>query len=77
MSAAYLTMSHRELDRSEVMHRLLERPLAPFSTLWRARYYCVFCHMRSKFPDSYRIPISRQNRTIAHVAPNPESAPRE
>ena len=24
-SAAYLTMNHRELDRSEVMHRLLER----------------------------------------------------
>ena len=28
MSAAYLTMSHRELDRSEVMHRLLERRLS-------------------------------------------------
>lgn len=28
MSAAYLTMSHRELGRSEVMHRLLERRLA-------------------------------------------------
>jgi transposase len=28
MSSAYLTMSHRELDRSEVMHRLLERRLS-------------------------------------------------
>ena len=28
MSVAYLTMSHRELDRSEVMHRLLERRLS-------------------------------------------------
>lgn len=28
MSAATLTMSHRELDRSEVMHRLLERRLS-------------------------------------------------
>ncbi|MBK6808742.1 MAG: hypothetical protein IPG81_07555 [Sandaracinaceae bacterium] len=28
MFVAYLTMSHRELDRSEVMHRLLERRLS-------------------------------------------------
>ncbi len=28
MSAAILTLSHRELDRSEVMRRLLERRLS-------------------------------------------------